>query len=162
MADNVDHNVRTLDGYGTFHGMGIISATMSSAGPVELHTTQITQLPQQMLAFEVTKNRSIDIVQYYGAEKSYLVTISLQPIDQLHQPVRSFHLSALNLVWHAGWFCSDSVRRPNWSGFMNGVHSSAAVVQFLPLIDLNPSDETCIYSTLLYVIFRTSETIQYC
>ena len=83
MADNVDHNVRTLDGYGTFHGMGIISATMSSAGPVELHATQITRLSQQMLASEVAKNRSTDIVQYYGAEKSYLVTISLQPIDQL-------------------------------------------------------------------------------
>ena len=25
VADNVDHNVRTLDGRGTFHGMGIIS-----------------------------------------------------------------------------------------------------------------------------------------
>ena len=24
MADNVDHNLRTLDGYYTFHGMGII------------------------------------------------------------------------------------------------------------------------------------------
>ena len=25
-ADNVDHNLRTLDGTGTFHGMGIIAA----------------------------------------------------------------------------------------------------------------------------------------
>ena len=27
-ADNVDHNLRTLDGTGTFHGMGIIAAIM--------------------------------------------------------------------------------------------------------------------------------------
>lgn len=26
MADNVDHNIRTIDGHGTFHGMGIIAA----------------------------------------------------------------------------------------------------------------------------------------
>ncbi len=26
VADNVDHNIRTLDGHGTFHGMGIIAA----------------------------------------------------------------------------------------------------------------------------------------
>ena len=26
VADNVDHNVNTLDGYNTFHGMGIIAA----------------------------------------------------------------------------------------------------------------------------------------
>ena len=25
-ADNVDHNIRTLDGYGTFHRMGMIAA----------------------------------------------------------------------------------------------------------------------------------------
>ena len=27
IADNVDHNVITLDGSGTFHGMGITSAS---------------------------------------------------------------------------------------------------------------------------------------
>ena len=26
VADNVDHNICTLDGHGTFHGMGIIAA----------------------------------------------------------------------------------------------------------------------------------------
>ena len=28
MAENVDHNLRTLYGYNTFHGMGIIAATI--------------------------------------------------------------------------------------------------------------------------------------
>jgi hypothetical protein len=32
VADNVDHNVRTLDGLGTFHGMGIISASIFPSG----------------------------------------------------------------------------------------------------------------------------------
>ena len=27
VADNVDHNVRTIDGHGTFHGMGILSVS---------------------------------------------------------------------------------------------------------------------------------------
>ena len=30
MADNVDHNIRTLDGHNTFHGMGMI-ATVTPA-----------------------------------------------------------------------------------------------------------------------------------
>lgn len=29
VADNVDHNLRTLDGMNTFHGMGIIAAITS-------------------------------------------------------------------------------------------------------------------------------------
>ena len=30
VADNVDHNVATLDGQGTFHGMGIIANSQSN------------------------------------------------------------------------------------------------------------------------------------
>lgn len=26
IADNVDHNIRTIDGHGTFHGMGIVAS----------------------------------------------------------------------------------------------------------------------------------------
>jgi len=33
----------------------------------------------------------------------------------------------------------------------HGEHSSG-VMSFLPMVELNPSDETCLYSTLLYVI----------
>jgi hypothetical protein len=36
VADNVDHNVRTLDGYGTLHAMGIISASMSTSGKPQM------------------------------------------------------------------------------------------------------------------------------
>ena len=32
VADNVDHNIRTLDGLNTFHGMGIISASILPVG----------------------------------------------------------------------------------------------------------------------------------
>ena len=35
VADNVDHNVCTIDGYGTFHGMGIIAAIITLK--VKLH-----------------------------------------------------------------------------------------------------------------------------
>lgn len=37
VADNTDHNVRTLDGNNTFHGMGIIAAT-----PVQNGTSPLT------------------------------------------------------------------------------------------------------------------------
>ena len=30
IADNVNHNIATLDGRGTFHGMGIIAATVNN------------------------------------------------------------------------------------------------------------------------------------
>ena len=46
-------------------------------------------------------------------------------------------------------------QQPNWSGFMqkhlNGDYSGKATVTFLLIINLNSSDESCIYSTLLFV-----------
>ena len=46
-------------------------------------------------------------------------------------------------------------QQPSWSGFMqkylNGDHSGKATVNFLPIINLNSSNEFCIYSTLLFV-----------
>ncbi len=45
--------------------------------------------------------------------------------------------------------------RPNWSGFMQHVFSteefSKSEVLLLPILDLNPSDYNCLYSTLAYI-----------
>ena len=45
--------------------------------------------------------------------------------------------------------------QPTWSGFMQnisqGVHQGKAKIVILPIIDLNPSDYSCIYSALLFV-----------
>ena len=39
VADNVDHNVRTIDGHGTFHGMGMIATiTSCSILPLSIDT----------------------------------------------------------------------------------------------------------------------------
>jgi len=50
---------------------------------------------------------------------------------------------------------------PSWSGFIQqvtrGQYSSAAVVQMMPLINMNPGDETCIYSTLLFAVNQTKK-----
>lgn len=45
--------------------------------------------------------------------------------------------------------------RPNWSGFMQmvqtGEHPGKASVLFLPLINLDPTDMSCVYSTLIFL-----------
>ena len=54
------------------------------------------------------------------------------------------------------WIFRDSSHNPtNWGGYMQNVcigeHPPSATIQRLPILDLNPSNETCIYSTLLFV-----------
>ena len=45
--------------------------------------------------------------------------------------------------------------RPGWSGMMQAVHQDPhpgkASITFLPMIDLNPNDMSCVYSTLRFV-----------
>ena len=54
-------------------------------------------------------------------------------------------------------FSEAAKPRPNWSGFLqhtlseNNCPITKSGVLFLPIIDLNPSDETCKYSTLVYI-----------
>ena len=53
--------------------------------------------------------------------------------------------------------------RPAWSGMMQlvhqGKHPGKSSVMFLPMIDMNPSDISCVYSTLKYI---ESHARRYC
>ena len=61
--------------------------------------------------------------------------------------------SAVDLLWKACWLLRP--HRPSWSGVMQMVHQGSfpgqSSVMFMPMIDMNPSDKTCIYSTLHYI-----------
>ena len=50
-------------------------------------------------------------------------------------------------VWNSG--------RSNWSGFMQSVctgeHTSSASKSFLPIVNLQPTDVNCVYSTLVFI-----------
>jgi hypothetical protein len=64
----------------------------------------------------------------------------------------------LDLLWNVGWyFRGEDAPRPHWSSFMqdvtsgSGIHPPVADIRMLPIIDLNPSDKSCILSTFLFV-----------
>ena len=86
-----------------------------------------------------------------------MTTVKMSAIRSLLQPADTSALADLSILWHAGGSLSASMNpRPNWSGFMQSVcqgqHSGVARVDMLSIIDLNPSDEDCIFSTLVFVI----------
>ena len=68
-ADNVDHNIATLTGYGTFHGMGIIETVT----PGEIKPNAIRRLKDRKLINEVINNcGKVPIVQYtLGPNKTH-------------------------------------------------------------------------------------------
>ena len=74
-ADNVDHNIATLTGYRTFHGMGIIETVT----PGEIKPNAISRLKDRKLINEVINNcGKVPIVQYrLGPNKTHEASSNL-------------------------------------------------------------------------------------
>ena len=156
VADNVDHNLVTLTGKGTFHGMGIISATQPAVQIRENH--KVLRLKQRKKVSEVNNNKGIELHHFIGSSSRGLSKLVLTSIRQLKtNPTLSKEVN-YDILWHASWFSSSLENpRPNWNGFMQCATKDTpaeenSTITFLPIIDLNSSDESCIYSTLLFII----------
>ena len=143
VADNVDHNIATLDGTGTFHGMGIIAAVTPGI--------RITKpVPRVIVTSEdIAQVGHINI--HYFKLPPKLEPIIYQPLVRI---VEEDPTSQLDVFWKASLLLHSL--RPSWSGLMQllhkGTHPGKASVTFLPMIDLDPSDPSCIFSTLKFVL----------
>ena len=72
-----------------------------------------------------------------------------------------------DVIWYSGWIFSSEIHtRPSWSGFMQQSVFKAEVefqqsdVLLLPIIDLPPTDLTCIYSTLPFIKDQENEYLE--
>ena len=152
-ADNVDHNVRSLDGHGTLHAMGIVASTTSSNNNHALPMSKIARQRIQKVG-NVIKGKGIPIIQYIAPEISGLSKINFKPLLQLQQPYVLPFGTSLDLLWHLSIFFSKS-SRPNWSGYMSnasaGSYPGKSTISILPIIDLDPTNLSCIFSTLRFI-----------
>jgi hypothetical protein len=215
-ADNVDHDVGTLDGLGTLHGMGIISIStvcensmpLLQNDVVEVAVDEIAEVPVSNVAeasvysmddvpisdmadvvidevsnipisddiaelsvdviaavpiprlklvrsAEVAKVKRIPLLHYRLPEES-MNGITFRPEFHACQPTTLPKSINLDLLWHVGWFVrSDEDPRPSWAGFNDSIlcgnHAKASDIRMQPIIDLNPNDLSCIYSTLMFI-----------
>ena len=95
-ADNVDHNIVSLDGKGTFHGMGMITAV--TPGHETTHTI-LRQKTSELYIIDLTK---VDIMEYRFAKTTQ------RSIEFQRPPVlNSFAIS----VTYCGRYLSASVNQ---------------------------------------------------
>jgi hypothetical protein len=142
MADNVDHNSRTLDGRNTFHGMGM----MATFTPGISHKRQVRRVAASLEDIAVVGRINIHFkgpVQNTDLKYPYL-TMPLMAED---------HAYKVDILWKMSWLLRP--KTPLWNGTMqmiyDGDHPGQSSTIFLPMIDMDPSNETCIYSTLHYI-----------
>ena len=95
VADNVDHNVASLDGQGSFHGMGIVAVSSpKDSVPLQTRARVIPRLPR-ITVNEVVKDKGLAIIKYMGHAKRALSCIIYQPI--LH--FKFHHVEDTHMYW---------------------------------------------------------------
>ena len=142
-ADNVDHNACTLDGHNTFHGMGMIA--MVTPGVNNSRCIPRVKVSPEDIAAVGRVDIKHFISEFDGLQSKCYV--------ELHMPNVEDPTENADLLWNISWPLRSP--RPAWSGFMQmihkGNHPGQSSVLFLPMIDINPGDLNCLYSTMLFV-----------
>jgi len=64
VGDNVDHNLQTIHGQGTFHGMGIIAVSVPIQGKIALHECCVNRILTKLPVSSIESDRGISILPY--------------------------------------------------------------------------------------------------
>ena len=90
------------------------------------------------------------LIQYHRKESLGMTAVKY---EQLHDTKANDPTAHLDILRNTCFFFGSP--RPGWSGMMQlvhrGKHPGKSSVMFLLMLDMNPSDMTCVYSTLKYV-----------
>ena len=141
-ADNVDHNVITIDGKGTFHGMGVIASVTPGKRTNRL-------IPRRQISELKTENKTkIPILEYRFARHACheVVFEDLPRFLDCDQRI--------DILWEVSLGFKEAT--PNWQGMMHILHQGShhpgqSSVKFLPMINMYSGDKSCIVSTLDFV-----------
>ena len=83
-----------------------------------------------------------------------MASVTLNALVTLSIPLTLPAVANVNTVWTAGGLFGVS-ERCSWSGFVQSVcdgdRPGVASVNFRPIVNLQPTQENCIYTTLLFI-----------
>ena len=136
--------------------MGIVAAITPSGSFNQL--TSIKRLKKKRHVAEIVKDREVPIIEYNGP-KTLESFQTVSPLETLKIKDRASYDLQSEVFWHSNWYFSSSLQlRSLWSGLMQSHFSRTedsfykkSDVILLPIIDLQPTNLTCIYSTLLFI-----------
>eukprot|EP00794_Sanderia_malayensis_P013320 gene13320-14692_t len=126
--------------------MGIISTITPRNKQGGLHS--IVPRWEDISTEEIAQIGQISILGYHSNNVPRGFTYSEMRYHEIDDPTAN-----LDFLWKISWLLKQD--RPTYSGFMqlcqDGKHPGKSDVIFLPMIDLDPSNVSCVYSTLVFV-----------
>ncbi|KAK6168833.1 hypothetical protein SNE40_020007 [Patella caerulea] len=158
VADNADANIVTLDATGTFHGTGLIR--WIKRGMVKSKPKSQVLRRARLQVFELCKKGGIQTRTYYRSAIPALSQLKLSPLLEIQIPhiVNSSEFYT-TLLWRSSELLRKALQPApnwiNWSGYVEAASSKDTIsvddIHILPLLDLNPTDESTIFSLICYV-----------
>ena len=147
-ADNVDHNIITIDGKGTSHGMGVIAAV--TPGKQTNHLILRSQISELKLTENKTK---ISILDYRFAKHAWHEVV----FEDLPRFLDSDN--RIDILWEVPLGFKEAT--PHWHGMMHILHQGSqhpgqSSVKFLSMINLHSGEKSCIVSTLDFICKRST------
>ena len=143
VADNINHNTRTLDGNNNFHGMGMIT-TVTPGTKQARHVPRRTVKPGKISLSGKVQIQPLTQPRLQHLDLKYKDIV----IEEVFDPTTN-----LGIMWKCSLLFG--VTRSSWSGMMQtvhkGEHKGQSSIFFLLMINMNPCDVTCIFSALKYV-----------
>ena len=144
IADNVDHNAKTLDGEDVIHMMG-------QMGVVTPARSSQKKIPRIKVTLDDIRKIGKHTIIFQKDPKAVLANIKYPNIRTYSQDIQN---AKLDIMWQVSMHMSQP--RPLWSGYMQSLHTGVSnpgksTQLFLPMIDLRPSSPTCVRSTLEYL-----------
>ena len=109
VADNVDHNIRTLDGNDTFHGMGMITTVT----PGVRSNNRISRIKVSLLDLAAIERVPI---QFHKEDSAGMMAIVY---EKLYKMKAQDPTANLDILWKTSILFRFS--RPSWSGMMQFV-----------------------------------------
>ena len=99
-ADNVDHTIISLNGLGTFQGMGIISMTVPCPGSDNFTLTEkpVKRLPCDTIETS-TRRKDVVIHHYNSPNIPPMSLLKFDPIPDIQSPYISPPSVKMELVW---------------------------------------------------------------
>lgn len=154
--DNADHNVRTIDGHGTFHAMGGIECVT----PADcVHTDFLVPRPKNLpKADSIGQYGNMKIKSYNRRQNCGLGKLIFSDVSQIKlEPDTAKIAHFMNMLWMSGPSCLN-ISIPSWSGFMEiskknqpQEYQRSAICP-LPFANLSPTNPSTIYTCLQYAI----------
>ena len=148
VGDDTDHDLNTIDGKNTHHGLGSIVVINGDFSKIPYKKVSIPRAAKSNWA-SIPDNDAIPILNFKLERDFSLKTTMFRPLPKLFPII----FDKLDMLWVSAKLLKPSF--PNWSGYMASFSrektKAVSMVNFLPIIDLSSSDPNALFSLLSYI-----------